>query len=302
MSAPPTSRIVLEGLTDRRRLPTGVEGFDKYFGIMSGTANICYIQNQTFQDPMPLFNNWLTNDLQDDETILLVSTYADPIAIARWCKRREPESYKAYIKASQQKRFWWIDLFTYTGFGEHERESITVSYPEQFEEMGGDPVSLVVPRKPDDLQSVEGLPAAIQKIISPLHGKQTVRMFLAYVDDFIDGVGPQKARNYMRRLFNIIRKFGHTLVILMGWRTTLPEIHTSWERMADQVLRWGYGDLPGSKTPSKFLQTLRTTAPDEVASYLKIPYHIRKGQPEIGKPAQQEKPSSARRSSRTKRR
>jgi hypothetical protein len=268
---------------------------------MSGTATICYVQNQTFQDPMHLLTQWLTNDIKDDETILLVTTYADPIAIAQWAKRRVPKAYDVYRAVSQEKRFYWIDLFTYSGFGEHERESITFSYPEQLKAMGGNPEGLIVPRKPDDLQSVEGLPAAIQKIIGPLHGKQKVRMFLAYVDDFIDAVGPSKARNYMRRLFNIMRKFGHTMILLMGWRTTLPELHTAWERMADQVLRFGYGDLTRTKTPSKFLQTLKTTAPDEVTSYLKVPYYIRKGKPVIGKTGPQERQTSSTRSSRTKR-
>lgn len=268
---------------------------------MSGTATICYVQNQTFQDPMSLLTQWLTYDIKEDETILLVTTYADPVAITRWARRRLPKVYEVYRKASQQKRFYWIDLFTYSGFGEHERESITFSYPKQLEAMGGNPEGLVVPRKPDDLQSVEGLPAAIQKVIAPLHGKQKVRIFMAYVDDFIDAVGPNKARNYMRRLFNIIRKFGHTLVLLMGWRTTLPELHTSWERMADQVLRWGYGDLTRTKTPSKFLQTLKSTAPDEVASYLKIPYYIRKGKPVIGKTGPQERQASSKRGSRSSR-
>ncbi len=301
MITPPASRIVLEGLLDSRRLPTGIQGFDKYFGIKSGTATIFYVQNQTFQDPMQLLTEWITNDVQENETLVLVTTYADPIAIARWCKRRLPKSFDVFRDVSQQKRLYWIDLFTYSGFGESERESITVSYPEQLEAMGSNSQGLIVPRKPDDLQSVEGLPAAIQKIIGPLHGKQKVRMFLAYIDDFIDAVGPNKARNYMRRLFNIMRKFGHTLILCMGWRTTLPEIHTSWERMADQVLRWGYGDLTRTKDPSKFLQTLKTTAPDEVASYLKIPYFIRKGIPVVGKSGPQERQTSSKRTSRTTR-
>ncbi len=302
MSDPLASGIVLEGMRERRRLSTGIEGFDKYFGIKSGTATIFYVQNQTFQDPMQLLTKWVTHDVQENEALLLVTTYADPIAIARWAKRRTPKAFEVYIRASQQNQFYWIDLFTYSGFGEQERESITVSYPEQLEQMGGNPQGLIVPRKPDDLQSVDGLPAAIQKIIKPLHGKQKVRMFLAYVDDFIDGVGPHAARSYMRRLFNIMRKFGHTLIILMGWRTTHPEIHTAWERMADQVLRWGYGDLTGTKNPSKFLQTLKTTAPDEVASYLKIPYFISKGKPIVGKTGPQERHPPTKRASRTRRR
>jgi hypothetical protein len=59
-----------------------------------------------------------------------------------------------------------------------------------------------------------------------------------------------------------MRKFGHTLVLLMGWRGTNPEVHTAFERSVDQVLRWGYGDVPGLRQPSKFVQILKTTAPD----------------------------------------
>jgi hypothetical protein len=104
-------------------------------------------------------------------------------------------------------------------------------------------------------------------------------MLMAYVDDFVDGVGAQAALNYLRRLISMMRKFGYTLVLVLGWRGVTPEFHTACERMADQVLRWGYGDVPGIRQPSKFLQIMKTTAPDEVVTYTKVPYSIREGKP-----------------------
>ncbi len=282
MSEGPDSRILLEGIEDRKRLYTANKSFDQYFGIMSGTSTIMYVQNQTFTDPISLSIQWLTHDVQDSETLLLVTTYADPVAIALWCERKLSESFNAFLEISKDNRFHWVDMFTFRGFGDHERELIKTSYQERIQKMGGNPNLLVSPRKPDEIQSVDGLPAAISNITSSLHGKGSIRMIFAYVDDFIDGVGPTPALNYLRRLINLMRKFGHTLVLHMGWRGTVPDVHTACERMADQVLRWGYGDVPGLKQPSKFVQILKTTAPDEVTTYLKVPYQIRSGTPTVG--------------------
>ncbi|MFW9934930.1 MAG: hypothetical protein ACFFDU_05430 [Candidatus Thorarchaeota archaeon] len=276
------SGILLEGIETRQRLYSGNKSFDQYFGIMTGTSSIMYVQNQTFSDPVSLTIDWLTNGVRDSETLLLVTTYADPVAIALWCERKQPEAFNVFLETSKVNRFHWVDMFTYRGFGDHERELIKTSYQDRIEKMGGNPNLLVSPRKPDEIQSIDGLPAAISNITSTLHGKGTIRMMLAYVDDFIDGVGPTPALNYLRRLINMMRKFGHTLILFMGWRGTIPEVHTACERMVDQVLRWGYGDVPGLKQPSKFVQILKTTAPDEVTTYLKVPYQIRGGKPTIG--------------------
>ena len=282
MSRESDSQIVLEGIGPRTRIFTGNPSFDQFFGIMSGTTTIMYVQNQTFSDPSSIMIEWLTREVSDHETIVLTTTYADPIAIARWCERKLPDSFKTFLKTSKQNRFWWIDIFTYRGFGDYERDKIYVGYGDYLKEIGGNPDILITPRKPEDLQSVEGLPAAVSNVITPIHGKGTVRMLLSYVDDFVDSVGHQKAMNYLRRLTHIMRKFGHTLVLVLGWRGTNPEFHTALERMVDQVLRWGYGDVPGLKQPSKFLQILKTTAPDELTTYLKVPYHMRGGDPRVG--------------------
>jgi hypothetical protein len=282
MSEGRDSRILLEGIETRKRLFTGNKSFDQYFGMMTGTSSIMYVQNQTFSDPISLTIEWLTNEVRDPETILLVTTYADPVAIALWCERKLPNAFKVFLETSKVNRFHWIDMFTYRGFGDHERELIQTGYPERLRQMGGNPDLLISPRKPDEIQSVDGLPAAISNITSALHGKGTIRMVLAYVDDFIDGVGPIPALNYLRRLINLMRKFGHTLILFMGWRGTVPEVHTACERMVDQVLRWGYGDVPGLKQPSKYVQILKTTAPDEVTTYSKVPYHMRGGKPTVG--------------------
>ena len=53
-------------------------------------------------------------------------------------------------------------------------------------------------------------------------------------------------------------------------------------RFAGLARGWGYGDVPGIKQPSKFVQILKTTAPDEVTTYVKVPYHIRGGKPTVG--------------------
>jgi hypothetical protein len=276
------SSIVLEGIEKRQRLFTGNKSFDQYFGIMTGTATIMYVQNQTFTDPTNLMIEWLTNNVQDQETILLVTTYADPVAIASWCERKLPKSFETFLDTSKAKRFSWIDMFTFRGFGDHERDLVKVSYPDRISQMGGNPDILISPRKPDEIQSVDGLPAAISNISSSIHGKGRIRMFMAYIDDFIDEVTATRALNYLRRLINQMRKFGHTLVLLMGWRGTNPEVHTAFERSVDQVLRWGYGDVPGLRQPSKFVQILKTTAPDEITTYLKVPYHMRSGTPTVG--------------------
>lgn len=107
-------------------------------------------------------------------------------------------------------------------------------------------------------------------------------MLMAYVDDFVDGVGAQAALNYLRRLISMMRKFGYTLVLVLGWRGVTPEFHTACERMADQVLRWGYGDVPGIRQPGKFLQIMKTTAPDEAVTFAKVPYTIHYGKPTVG--------------------
>ncbi|MFX1491033.1 MAG: hypothetical protein ACFFBU_02125 [Promethearchaeota archaeon] len=275
-------QIILEGSEKRQRLFTGNKSFDQYFGIMSGTVTIIYVQNQTFSDPIDLMIEWLTNNVEDHESIVLITTYADPIAVSSWCARKLPHAFKTFVETSKTNRFHLIDMFTYRGFGDHERDLVKVSYAERFKDIGGNPDLLISPRKPDDIQSVDGLPATISNITSEIHGKVRIRLLMVYVDDFIDDVGPTRALTYFRRLINQMRKFGHTLVLFMGWRGTLPEVHTGFERAVDQVIRWGYGDVPGLKQPSKFVQILKTTAPDEVTTYVKVPYHIRGGKPTVG--------------------
>jgi len=281
MSGRSEENIIIEGVGRRRRLASRNEGFDQYFGIVTGTSTIMYVQNQTYYDPLALMIDWFTNAVEDTETLLLVTTYANPIDIARWCERRQPSAFSTFVGTSKQRRFWWIDLFTYRGFSEHEQAKIHVGYSEHLKQLGADPGILIMPRKPDELQSVDGLPAAINRITNQIHGTGTIRMMLAYVDDFIDEVGPQAALTYLRRLINLMRKFGHTLLFLMTWRGSTPEFHTSCERMVDQVLRWGYGNVSGQKQHSKFLQILKTTAPDETTTYLKVPYSIKNRIPTI---------------------
>jgi len=276
------SRIVIDGIEKRQRLYSGNKSFDQYFGTMTGTTTIMYVQNQTFTDPTSLMIEWLTKDVTVKETLMLVTTYADPVAIALWCERKLPSSFKAFAELSKDNRFYWIDMFTYRGFGDHERELVEVTYPTRIQEMGGNPTLLISPRKPEEIQSVDGFPAAANNIISDIPNDGRIRMVLAYVDDFIDSVGPTRALNFLRRFINQMRKFGHTLIMIMGWRGTVPEVHTALERTVDQVLRWGYGDVPGLKQPSKFLQILKTTAPDETTTFLKVPYHIRDGRPKVG--------------------
>ncbi|MFX1564303.1 MAG: hypothetical protein ACFFDP_13450 [Promethearchaeota archaeon] len=281
MSKGSDSSIIIEGVGKRQRLLTGNKGFDQYFGIMSGTSTIIYVQNQTYFDPLALMINWFTNSVEKTDTLILVTTYANPIDIARWCERRLPNAFSTFVKTSREERFWWIDLFTYRGFGEHEQAKIHIGYTEHLKQLGGKPGILIMPRKPNELQSVEGLPAAINKITNQIHGKGNIRLLMAYVDDFVDEVGPQAALTYLRRLINLMRKFGHTLILHTTWRGSTPEFHTSCERMVDQVLRWGYGNVPGQKQHSKFLQILKTTAPDEMATYLKVPYQMKDRTPTI---------------------
>ena len=298
MSERSNPRIVIDGIETRQRLYSGNKSFDQYFGTMTGTTTIMYVQNQTHTDPTSLMIEWLTKDVHPKETLLLVTTYADPVAIAYWCERKLPTSFKTFADLSLDDRFYWIDMFTYRGFGDHERQLVEVTYPKKIQEMGGNPNLLISPQKPEDIQSVEGFPAAVEQVTSgvPMDGR--IRMVLAYVDDFIDGVGPTRGLNFLRRFINQMRKFGHTVIMLMGWRGTLPEVHTALERTVDQVLRWGYGDVPGLKQPSKFLQILKTTAPDEATTYLKVPYHIRSGLPKVGlgTPLETQRVNSGRRS------
>ena len=298
MSERSNPRIVIDGIEKRQRLYSGNKSFDQYFGTMTGTTTIMYVQNQTFSDPTSLMIEWLTRDVTARETLLLVTTYADPVAIALWCERKLPSAFKTFAELSKDNRFYWIDLFTYRGFGDHERELVEVTYPTRIQEMGANPDLLISPRKPEEIQSVDGFPAAANKIISDVPNDGRLRMVLAYVDDFIDSVGPTRALNFLRRFINQMRKFGHTLIMIMGWRGTAPEVHTALERTVDQVLRWGYGDVPGLKQPSKFLQILKTTAPDEATTFFKVPYHIRDGRPKVGlgTPLESQRGNSRRRS------
>ena len=105
MSERPDPSIVLEGIEKRHRLYTGNKSFDQFFGIMTGTATIMYVQNQTFSDPTNLMIEWLTNDVQDDETLLLVTTYADPVAIASWCERKLPKVFETFLDTSKTNQF-----------------------------------------------------------------------------------------------------------------------------------------------------------------------------------------------------
>ena len=260
----------------RRELPTGIENFDNYFKILSGTFTIFYVCNQTYNDIQGVLGSWI-NNLFDDEIATVVSTYSDVMTVIRGFMEKQPHLVEKSAVLTRDGRTSWIDMYTLRGFNEVEAEKVMVNYYKALKSLNYDENLLFMVKMPERCQSVKQLYDFLNEIMERNKGYRGMRIMVFYGDDLVDTWGPKNVLNVLKTQVN---RFGHKLqhayVYIFSYKGHLPKFHTFIERMADNILLWGFD----GEREEKFLQILKT--PILNSFYGKVPYVLnQKGLPEF---------------------
>lgn len=260
----------------RRELPTGIENFDNYFKILSGTFTIFYVCNQTYNDTQGVLGSWI-NNLFDDEIATVVSTYSDVITVIRGFMEKQPHLVEKSAVLTRDGRTSWIDMYTLRGFNETEAEKIMVSHYKALESLNYDENLLFMVKMPERCQSVKQLFDFLNEIMERNKGYRGMRIMVFYGDDFVDTWGPKNVLNVLKTQVNkFVHKLQHAYVYIFSYKGHLPKFHAFIERMADNILLWGFDE----EREEKFLQILKT--PILNSFYGKVPYVLnQKGLPEF---------------------
>ncbi len=260
----------------RRELPTGIENFDNYFKILSGTFTIFYVCNQTYNDIQGVLGSWI-NNLFDDEIATVVSTYSDVMTVIRGFMEKQPHLVEKSAVLTRDGRTSWIDMYTLRGFNEVEAEKVMVNHYKALKSLNYDENLLFMVKMPERCQSVKQLYDFLNEIMERNKGYRGMRIMVFYGDDLVDTWGPKNVLNVLKTQVN---RFGHKLqhayVYIFSYKGHLPKFHTFIERMADNILLWGFD----GEREEKFLQILKT--PILNSFYGKVPYVLnQKGLPEF---------------------
>ncbi len=260
----------------RRELPTGIENFDNYFKILSGTFTIFYVCNQTYNDTQGVLGSWI-NNLFDDEFATVVSTYSDVITVIGGFMEKQPDLIEKAAVLSRDGRTSWIDMYTLRGFNEVEAENIMVNYYKVLKSLDYDVTLLFMVKMPERCQSINQLYDFLNEIMERNKGYRGMRVMVFYGDDFVDNWGPKNALNALKTQVNrFVQKLHHAYVYVFSYKGHLPEFHASIERMADNILLWDFDE----EREEKFLRILKT--PILNSFYGKVPYVLnQKGLPEF---------------------
>lgn len=260
----------------RRELPTGIENFDNYFKILSGTFTIFYVCNQTYNDTQGVLGSWI-NNLFDDEIATVVSTYSDVITVIRGFMEKQPHLVEKSAVLTRDGRTSWIDMYTLRGFNEVEAEKVMVNHYKALKSLNYDENLLFMVKMPERCQSVKQLYDFLNEIMERNKGYRGMRIMVFYGDDLVDTWGPKNVLNVLKTQVNrFVHKLQHAYVYIFSYKGHLPKFHTFIERMADNILLWGFD----GEREEKFLQILKT--PILNSFYGKVPYVLnQKGLPEF---------------------
>ncbi len=260
----------------RRELPTGIENFDNYFKILSGTFTIFYVCNQTYNDTQGVLGSWI-NNLFDDEIATVVSTYSDVITVIRGFMEKQPHLVEKSAVLTRDGRTSWIDMYTLRGFNEVEAEKVMVNHYKALKSLNYDENLLFMVKMPERCQSVKQLYDFLSEIMERNKGYRGMRIMVFYGDDLVDTWGPKNVLNVLKTQVNrFVHKLQHAYVYIFSYKGHLPKFHTFIERMADNILLWGFD----GEREEKFLQILKT--PILNSFYGKVPYVLnQKGLPEF---------------------
>lgn len=260
----------------RRELPTGIENFDNYFKILSGTFTIFYVCNQTYDDTQGVLGSWI-NNLFDDEIATVVSTYSDVITVIRGFMEKQPHLVEKSAVLARAGRTSWIDMYTLKGFNEVEAEKVMVNHYKALKSLNYDENLLFMVKMPERCQSVKQLYDFLSEIMERNKGYRGMRIMVFYGDDLVDTWGPKNVLNVLKTQVNMFaHKLQHAYVYIFSYKGHLPKFHTFIERMADNILLWGFD----GEREEKFLQILKT--PILNSFYGKVPYVLnQKGLPEF---------------------
>ena len=163
----------------RRELSTGIENFDNYFKILSGTFTIFYVCNQTYNDPQGVLGSWI-NNLFDDEFATVVSTFSDVITIIRGFMETRPHLVEKSAVLTRQGRSCWIDMYTLRGFSDVEAENIMVNYNKVLKSFEYDENLFFMVKMPERCQSITQLFDFLNEIMERNKGYRGMRMMVFY--------------------------------------------------------------------------------------------------------------------------
>jgi hypothetical protein len=260
-------------------IPSGLSLFDSVFGIRRGTLNLLYTQNQTWRDGTQIAMHWAMNNLEKDEAVLFFSTFTDPVSSLKYHQSYSPQLFKKLKAVSAEKKFFWIDNFSYSGFIEEDTRRIDINYSEELKKIGIN-LEVITVKRPQAADSVEGPFIALRDIFDQMKAKMKLRIFLGRVDDLIDSLGEKKAVPFYKYLGSHIHKNGHTGIVLMESMSQTSLIHRIIERYSNQIINLGFNDR-GEKTPVKYFQAIKRFAAASESSYRQHPYEIIKLFPKI---------------------
>jgi len=236
-------------------IPSGLPVFDSIFPIRRGTLNLFYTQNQTSQDGTQIAMHWTLNNLGKEEAVLFFTTFSDPVSYLDYYARFFPSLFNKIKTISNERKFFWIDNFSYCGFIEEDTRGVEINYDTALKNRGIK-FDITIVKKPQSLDSVEGPFIAFKDIFDKTKSKTRLRIYLGRVDDLVDFLGEKKVVAFYRYLGSHIHKYGHTGIALMESQSQPPLIHRVIERASDQIVQLAFNDR-NEKTPVKYFQPLK---------------------------------------------
>ena len=190
---------------------------------------------------------------------------------------KQPHLVEKSAVLTREGRSSWIDMYTLRGFDEVEAENIMVNYRKVLKTLDYNENLLFMVKMPERCQSIKQLCDFLNEIMWRNKGYQGMRVMVFYGDDFVDNWGPKNTLKTLKIQVNrFVKKLNHAYVYVFSYKGHLPEFHTFIERMADNILLWGFDE----DREEKFLRILKT--PILKSFYGKVPYVLdQKGLPEF---------------------
>ena len=251
-----------------RILPTDYKDFDDYFKILSGTCTIVCVCNQTYWDPVGLFSTWATN-LFDDEFSVTISTRFDFATAVEMTFKRRPDILKRVSDVTKEERAYWIDMCIGKGLSGEVKDETTGEYREKLKSFEIDPCTLYIVKNPEKRSSINEVNSFLEEIIDRVPKNITGRIITATGDDLVDVWGMGKFLEFFKNQVDLLlHKFHHTGIYFFSYKNYPKKFHARIERMADNILLWGY-DL---EKEEKYMQILKSPI---IGSFFgKVPYKM----------------------------
>ncbi|MFX0163302.1 MAG: hypothetical protein ACFE68_08260 [Candidatus Hodarchaeota archaeon] len=237
-----------------RILPSGYKDFDDYFKILSGSCTIFYVSNQTYWDAVGLLGRWASN-LFDDEFNISISTRFDLITVIRMALERMPDIVERISFTAKEGKAYWIDMYSAKGLSEEMKKDFIEEYNQKLKSFGIDSLILYMVKNPEKSSSINEVNSFIKEIMGRVPKNMMGRIFVSIGDDFVDAWGMGTFLEFFKNQVDILlHKFHHTGIYSISYKNYLKKFHARIERMADNILLWGYDE----EKEEKYMQILKS--------------------------------------------